>query len=129
MHEMAIGETMLKIIDEQARKNNFTRIKSAKLRIGRMEAFEKANLELCLKTYNGGTLSDTKFEIEDVPVTLKCRECNQTYTDERFDDYGFAHRVAHAPGLYTPDPCPKCGSTSAEIATGKEMEIVSIEGE
>ena len=126
---MAIGETILKIIDQEAKNNNFARIKSAKLRIGRMEAFEKANLELCLKTYNGGALSDTKFEIEDVPVSLKCTGCNEVYTDERFTNYDFAHKTAHAPGLYTPTPCPKCGSTNAEITTGQEMEIVSIEGE
>jgi hydrogenase nickel incorporation protein HypA/HybF len=129
MHEMAIGETILKIIDQEAKKNSFTKIKSAKLRIGRMEAFEKANLELCLKTYNGGALSDTKFEIEDVPVSLKCTSCKECYMDTRFDNYDFAHKTAHAPGLYTPVPCPECGSIKAEITGGQEMEIVSIEGE
>ncbi len=129
MHEMAIGETILKVIDEQAQKNHFTVVRSATLRLGRMNAFERKNLELCLKTYKEGVFAQTRFDIEAVPVGLECPSCAHQYEDERFDDFDFAHRTAHAPGLYVPPACPKCGTKGATIVSGQEMELVSIEGE
>ena len=129
MHEMAICETICKVIEREALKKGISSVKTAKLRVGKMEAFEKATLELCLKTLNSQVLNvKTVFEIEEVPVTLKCSSCNKTYTDSRFDDANFAHQTAHAAAFYLAPHCPSCDCDSSEIITGKEMELVSIEG-
>lgn len=128
MHEMAIGETILKVITDQAKAQGIAHVAKAHLRVGRMQAFERSNLELCLKTYQGGAMADVRFEIEPVPVSLTCGGCGTAYADERFEDFDFAHHVAHAPALYDPPACPSCGAKQVTITKGQELELVSIEG-
>lgn len=128
MHEIALAETILQIIDKEAKKSNIATVRKARLRIGRMAAFEKTNLELCLGTFRDGSMAAIDFEIEEVPVRLKCSSCGQLFNDQRFEDKAFAHLTAHAPGLYLPPPCPGCGHPKAHMVSGQEMELISIEG-
>jgi len=129
MHELAIGETICKTIETEAAKRGMAKISHAKLKIGKMNAFQRENLEVCLKRYaTDERLSELKFEIEEIPVQLKCTVCNEEYTDDRFDDYDFAHKVSHAPALYEPPTCPECGAPATKITviSGQELELVSI---
>lgn len=129
MHELSLAQRIIEIIEEQAIQNRFRRVTSARLKIGRMAAFQKEQLEFCLSTYEKDeALEGMAFEVEEVPVRLTCGPCGHLYTDDRFDDEEFAHEVAHAPALYGPPPCPACGSGEVAIASGRELELVSIEG-
>lgn len=129
MHEIAISETICKTIEKEAKNMGMEKVKTAKLRIGVMNAFDESNLELCLKGYQDNPLiADIKFDIEAIPVTIECNECHHEYKDERFDDFDFAHKTAHAPGLYLPSPCPKCKAETGKMIGGNEMELVSIDG-
>lgn len=129
MHEMAICETILKIIEREARVRGIHRVRTAKLKIGRMAGFERANLDLCLKGLRDNEiLSSASFKIEEVPVKLECKSCHHRFLDPRFDDHAFSHKVAHAPALYTPPPCPTCNNTTSQFISGQEMELVSIRG-
>lgn len=130
MHELAIAQKIIETIEAEADKNGMSKVYSAKLKIGRMAAFQKEQLEFCLKTYEkDAMLDDMKFEIEEVPVELTCNACHQRYVDARFDDDEFAHDIAHAPALYIPPPCPVCTSDNVAMTSGNEMTLVSIEGE
>jgi len=127
MHELAISETICKIIEKEARSRGMAKVVSAKLKIGVMNAFQRENLDLCLKDYEKNPLmAGMRFEIETVPVELQCIKCNGQFSDDRFNDHDFAHRIAHAPALYLPPPCPACGSEAGKLVTGNEMELVSI---
>lgn len=129
MHELAIAQRIIGVIEDEAAKNCITRVTSARLRIGRMAAFQKEQLEFCLASYEkAGTLEGMAFEVEEVPVELVCAACGKRFVDNRFDDEAFAHEVAHAPALYAPPPCPACGAAETEIIAGREMELASIEG-
>ncbi len=130
MHELSIAQKIIETIEEEANKSGLERVISAKLKIGRMAAFQKEQLEFCLVTYEKtDMLEDMRFEIEEVPVGLKCKACGQEYLDARFDDAEFAHDIAHAPALYIPPPCPSCSSDDVTMVSGNEMTLVSIEGE
>ena len=127
MHELAISDTICKIIKDEAQKRNMSSVKKAVLRIGVMNAFQRENLEVALKSYkDDAVMSDIAFDIEKVPVELKCKKCETKFKDNRFDDFDFAHRVAHAPAFYSSEPCPKCGSEEIEIISGNELTLVSI---
>ena len=130
MHELAIAQKILETIEEEANKNGLTKVRRAKLRIGKMAAFQKEQLEFCLKTYEKtNLLEDMTFEIVEVPVELICKSCAQKFMDARFDDPEFAHEIAHAPALYVPPPCPSCASEDVTMIAGNEMTLMSIEGE
>jgi len=128
MHEMAICETLVGLIEHEARARNLKNVKKARLRVGKMAAFELTQLTICLKGMPQKTLlKDTAFEVEEVPVTLKCRLCGATSVDERFNNLSFAHSIAHAPEFYMPLACPSCGGSASDIVSGKEREVASIE--
>lgn len=130
MHELSLAQKIIETIEEEANKNGMTKVRSAKLKIGKMAAFQKEQLEFCLKTYEKtNMLEDMIFEIEEVAVELECNSCHQKFVDARFDDDEFAHEVAHAPALYIPPPCPSCASEDISMIKGQEMELTSIEGE
>ena len=130
MHELSIAQKILETIEEEATKNGMTKVRRAKLRIGKMAAFQKEQLEFCLKTYEKDEmLEDMNFDIEEVPVELICKSCAQKFLDARFDDPEFAHDIAHAPSLYLPPPCPSCSSEDVTMISGNEMTLMSIEGE
>ena len=128
MHEMAICETLVGLIEREARARGLKSVRRARLRVGKMAAFELSQLTICLKGMpQRGLLRDTAFEIEEIPVTLKCRLCGATSVDERFDDLGFAHSIAHAPEFYMPLPCPSCGGSGLDLVSGKEREVALVE--
>ncbi len=128
MHELAISETICKIIEKEAKKRGMAKVGTARLKIGIMNAFQRENLDLCLKDYkNNPLMAEIQFEIEEVPVELECTECHHHYVDERFNDHDFAHKIAHAPALYLPPACPTCKCEEIKLMGGNEMELVSIE--
>jgi hydrogenase nickel incorporation protein HypA/HybF len=124
MHELSIAQKILETIEAEAQKNNIARVTAAKLKIGKMAAFQKEQLEFCLNTYEKNeSLKDMHFDIDEIPVELLCQDCG------RFNDHEVAHDYAHAPGLYIPPPCPSCKSKDVIMVSGSEMELTSIEGE
>lgn len=128
MHETVICERLVGIIEREARQRGLSRVTRAKLRVGKMTAFELEHLEVYLKGMpQKGLLADTSFEIEEAPVTLKCSECGKLRVDSRFDDMAFAHRIAHAPEFYLAPACPSCGSSETEIVDGKGLDLLAIE--
>lgn len=130
MHELALAQQLLDMIEENAKKHSLSSVKRARLRIGKMAAFKPDNIKFCFDSYRkDDLLKDIKLEIEAVPVELECKRCRHRWLDTRFDDPTFAHEIAHHPVQYQPPPCPKCGSTGAKLTGGNEMHLVEIEGE
>lgn len=128
MHELSIAKRIVDIIEEEAVKRGIAKVKCAHLRIGKMAAFQREQLEFCLPSYKKNErLSGMHFEIEEVAVEVKCQSCGMQYLDNRFEDDEFAHETAHAPMFYMPPACPACAGKDVIIVSGKEMELSSIE--
>lgn len=129
MHEMVIIETVLKKVEEEAARRGMSNVSVVRLKIGKMEAFDRAHLDVCLRGFKGrGLINNTRYEVNEVPVVIECKACKECYRDSRFDDHEFAHQVAHAPALYMPPACPSCGSDNGIVVSGNEFELVSIDG-
>lgn len=130
MHELSIVHKIIEEVEAHAVKGGLTSVRLARLKIGRMSGFQKEALEFCLQSYRKGKVTEgMTFAVEEVPVSLLCRSCGHGYTDDRFNDGGFAHEIAHVPALYTPLACTRCGSDSINVVCGQEVQIVSVEGD
>lgn len=130
MHEINIVRSIVEIIEASAVQMKLGLVHLARLKMGRMTAFQADQVKVYLSCFEKkDILKGMKFEIEEVPVTLSCNICGECYQDDRFDDETFAHEVAHAPAFYLPPQCPACGAKEVKIASGDELELVSIEGE
>ncbi len=129
MHELEHIDRILFAIVTEAEQRGIRSVRHAHLNIGRMHGLSSEDFSLAISATARDEAKSLRITFDDVPVTVRCRRCEHVFTDTRFDEYQFAHAVAHAPQLYLPPPCPHCGHEGAAVVTGQEMKLVSIEGE
>jgi hydrogenase nickel incorporation protein HypA/HybF len=113
MHETAVVEGLMRILTKQARDNNIGRILSVRVKVGRLRGLDNRQLRLCFEMFAEGTLADgARLDLEDVPVTAKCRTCGT-----QFEVIGYRF------------VCSNCEGNDAEVLSGRELFIESFEGQ
>jgi hydrogenase nickel incorporation protein HypA/HybF len=113
VHEMSIAQSLLGIILEESSKHDITRVKTVNLRIGAMAAIVPESLTFCFELLSRETLADgASLAVETIPVVARCGDC------------GINYEVENQVFL-----CPQCGMPSLELISGRELSVVSIEGE
>ncbi len=113
MHEMSLAEGVIQLIEDSARQNNFTRVKTVWLEIGRLAGVEAEAMRFCFEAVaRGGIAAGASLEIVETPGQGRCGECRETVeVGERYA------------------PCPKCGGYFVEILGGAEMRVKELEVE
>jgi hydrogenase nickel incorporation protein HypA/HybF len=113
LHELSIAESLLRIIVDESKKHGLERISKIKLQIGKFTAVIPDSLNFCFEMVSEGTVAaGARIEIETVGVTAKCDKCDSSFEVE---DRVFL--------------CPRCGEPALELLSGRELSILSIEGE
>jgi hydrogenase nickel incorporation protein HypA/HybF len=110
MHEMAIAEGILGIVEDAARDQGFSRVKEIRLEIGALSGVEVEALRFCL----GAVLHDSvaagaRIELETLPGAGWCLVCGETVP------------IA---ALY--DACPQCGGYQVQATGGTEMRVKDL---
>jgi hydrogenase nickel incorporation protein HypA/HybF len=113
MHEMSICEGILQVMEEQARVQNFTRVKGVWLEIGPLAGVELEALRFGFDVVTRDSLAEgAALEIIEMPGQAWCLQCAKTVpVTQRFD------------------ACPECGSYQLQITGGDEMRIKELEVE
>ncbi len=110
MHEMSLAVAVLEIVEEAARKNGATRVKSVRLEVGRLAALEPQALRFCFDAVTRGSIADgCALEIVQVPGRGWCLQCSDSVELE-------------AP--YS--ACPRCGSCQVQVTEGTEMRVMDL---
>jgi hydrogenase nickel incorporation protein HypA/HybF len=110
MHEMAIIQGMLDIVESEAREHQSPRVEKIKLLIGEFAGVVREALEFAFEVARQGTLAqDAELEIEIVPLRKRCNVCGSDRISGGFDLL-----------------CEKCLSP-VEIVAGREMRIDYID--
>lgn len=113
MHELAVAESLLKIVVEEGKKNRLYRVSRVRLRIGKLSTVVPEALSFSFDIIAQGTLAEgAELAVEATPVVAHCSDCD---LDFAADDFVFF--------------CPRCRQIAASLLSGKELEIVDIEGE
>lgn len=112
MHELAVAESLLKIIQEEGKKHGISKVDQVRLRIGKLSTVVPEALSFSFEVIARGTLAEgAELAMEIVPVIGHCYDCEIDFeTDGRF--------------LL----CSRCGGALVGLVSGKELEIVDIEG-
>jgi len=111
MHEVSLCESILDILKETAAKEGATKVTSVRLRIGEMAGVVDDSLRFAFEIVTKGTLAEgAKLDIEDVPLTARCRSCGREF-----------HIVGYA------FSCKHCDSPEIEVVSGREMTIEDID--
>ncbi|HCB12797.1 MAG TPA: hydrogenase maturation nickel metallochaperone HypA [Gammaproteobacteria bacterium] len=110
MHEMALAESILNIVEETARNQAATRVTGLRLEIGELANVESEALQFCLDVVLRGSLADgAQVEILTIPGQGQCLECGA---------------IVRLSTLY--DPCPQCDGYPVRPAGGQEMRVKDI---
>jgi hydrogenase nickel incorporation protein HypA/HybF len=113
MHEMSLAEGVLQIIEDSAKTQNFSRVKTVWLEIGQLAGVEAEAMKFCFDAVTRDSIAqDAKLEIVEKPGQAWCLHCAET---------------VQVQALY--DACPKCGSHQVQVTGGNEMRVKELDVE
>ena len=113
MHEAHLAEDLVEVAVAEAEKQNATRIRSVRFKVGKKFQVVPEALEMGFRMAAEGTIAqDAALEVIQVPLAGRCRGCE-------------ARVESDEPILV----CESCGSTDVEVLQGNEMVLESLEVE
>ena len=111
MHEMSLAEGVLQIMEDQARAQDFTKVKTVWLEIGRLSHVDPHAIAFCFDAVTKETLAEgAKLEIIRTPGQAWCHDC--------VEQVEIASLV---------DDCPKCGGHRLQVTDGDDMRVKELE--
>ena len=113
MHEYSIVQSLLDVIEENAKKHNATKVKKVVVKIGVLSGVEPHLLEMAFNTFKEKTIChDAVFEMIIQPIVAKCKDC------EYINNY---------PKNQIFFECENCGGVELEVLDGEEMLLLNLE--
>ena len=111
MHEMSLAEGVVQIIEDAARDQGFSKVKTVFLEIGWLSSVEPEAMAFCFDAVSRGTIAEgAKLEVIDVPGAGQCLSCGKT---------------VEISAVF--DPCPECGGYPVHPTAGTEMRVRELE--
>lgn len=111
MHEYAITESILEIVQSEATEAGAIRVDEIKVVIGELSSFADSSIEFYFEALSLGTIAEgARLLFEKLEARATCCACGS----------GFRPRNA----FYS---CPACGSPLFELKQGQELYVDSIE--
>jgi hydrogenase nickel incorporation protein HypA/HybF len=111
MHEMALCEGIVEIIEREAERQSFSRVRAVLLELGALSHAEPEALRFCFDAVTRDTrAAGARLEIVPVGGTAWCLDC--------------AKSVAIAA---RGEACPTCGGYHLRVTAGDEMRLKELE--
>ena len=111
MHEMSLAEGILQLVEETARREQASHVKTIVVEIGRLSCVEPEALKFCFDSVSRGSMAeDARLQIIDIAGSGYCSSC-----------------AANVTMLERYDACPNCGQHPLQAITGTEMRVREIE--
>ncbi len=116
MHEMAIAENILQIIEDELAKNHCTKLTLVRVRYGALSQVVPDSLQFCFEAViKDGPHEGARLEMEEVPLILRCGMCQQSFSPAEGSPF---------------EPCPHCEQTLGhEVEQGRELYVQHLEAE
>lgn len=113
MHEMALIENVLRIVNGEGKKANAEKILSITIRMGEYSDVVPRILREYFAIASKGSIAEgAKIILNRVPAVMKCREC------------GWKGSVQHGNVV-----CGECQSTNLQLISGREFIVESLEAQ
>jgi len=113
MHEMALAEDVLRIVEDAARREGLRRVRAVWLEIGQLASVEPEAMRFCFDAVTRDSVAaGARLEIVATPGAAWCAACS-------------ASVVLAALG----DACPCCGGYRLRVTGGTEMRVKEMEVE
>lgn len=113
MHEMSLAEGVLQLIEDSAKTQNFSRVKTVWLEIGQLAGVEVEAMKFCFDAVVHDSIAENaELVIIENPGQAWCMHCAE---------------VVHVQALF--DACPQCGSHQVQVTGGNEMRVKELDVE
>ncbi|MGY3608788.1 MULTISPECIES: hydrogenase maturation nickel metallochaperone HypA [unclassified Bradyrhizobium] len=111
MHEMAFCEGIVEIVEEEARRRSFSKVRTVFLEIGALSHVAPEAMKFCFGAVAARTIADgPALEIVELPGVAWCMACSRSVE--------IAQRYC---------ACPCCGSYQLQVPAGEEMRVKELE--
>ncbi len=113
MHELSLCASIVGVIEEQAKVQNYGRVTLVRLEVGALAGVEVEAMRFGFEVVARDTVADgARLEIIDLPGQAWCLPCGQTVPEyRRFE------------------ACPACGGYELQVTAGEELRIKELEVE
>lgn len=113
MHEVSLCEGVVGLIEDEAARQRFRRVKSIVLEIGELSHVEGQAMEFCFDAVSHGTVAEgARLDIVTVAGVGWCPDCQ-----------------ASLPMIERYGACPRCGGSRLRITAGDELRVLEMEVE
>ncbi|MCP5038697.1 MAG: hydrogenase maturation nickel metallochaperone HypA [Rhodobacteraceae bacterium] len=113
MHEMALAEGVLGIVEQTVKGQSCTKVTKVRLEIGELSHVAPEALRFCFKAVMNGTIAQgATLEIDRTPGRAWCHDCGQ-----------------NVPVSTLGAPCPECDGFKLQITGGEDMRVRDMEVE
>ncbi len=110
MHELALTEGIIRIVESEQKKTGFQRVLEIRLRIGEYSGVIPSCIEEFFPLAAAGTAAEkAALKLELVPASFRCLDC----------DYKGPLRAHTA-------CCPQCGSKAVKMTAGREFYVENL---
>jgi hydrogenase nickel incorporation protein HypA/HybF len=111
VHELSIATQLVELVMQHLPDGGVL-VTRVRLRIGTLSCVHADALRFGFELLTEGTpLQGAALQIDAVPVSIHCAICNSMETIEGIQDFR----------------CPRCQTPSADIRSGQELDLESIE--
>lgn len=111
MHEMALAEGVLQIVEDQARGAGAEKVVAVWLEIGQLSHVEPEAIRFCFDVVTANTLADgARLEIDRAPGRAWCHDCG---AEVDIPQLGAA--------------CPTCEGYKLQVTGGDQMRVKEME--
>lgn len=111
MHELSIAVSIVEVASEEAESHDLE-VVAVRLRLGPLSGVVKEALLFSFEIARAGSrVENARLEIEEMPITVYCPQCQAVRGVESIQ------RLC----------CKVCGTASADLRSGRELEVVGLE--
>ena len=111
MHELALAEAVVDIVETEARKAGGAQVRMVRLVVGALSHADPQALAFCFEAAAKGTLAEgARVDIARVPGQARCQDCGAEVSIEAWGT-----------------SCPCCGGHRLIVTGGEELKVSEIE--
>ncbi len=111
MHEMALSQSLIEVIEQQSRQQDFAKVRSVTVEVGCLGHVDAHALRFCFDVVTRRTIAEgSKLIVIDRPGRVACLDC------------GAIGDVAER--IFV---CPDCGSERVMLDGGDQIRLTEME--
>jgi hydrogenase nickel incorporation protein HypA/HybF len=113
VHEMALTQSLVELIEGEGRKQGFSRVRVVRLEIGALGGVDAEAMRFCFDVVaKGAIVEGAELDISLKPGEGWCLDCAKPV--EVFERFG---------------ACPECGRYHVQVAAGDDLRLKELEVE